>query len=373
MPAVPDDALVLVLYGDTPLVPADLLRALVELPGDAPALITMELADPAGYGRILRDEEGEVSGIVEERDATAEQRRIREVNSGICRARAAALRGWLERLGADNAQGEYYLTDIIALANDDGVAVGSVRAPDPSLLAGANDRLQLAGLEDRCRRLRAEALMAAGVTIADPRRIDVRGAVKAEPDVRLDVNVVLEGEVFLGEGAEVGAGCVLRDCRLAPGTRVHPHSVLEGVETTGPCDIGPFARLRPGTRLAGGTRVGNFVETKNASFGEGSKASHLSYVGDAEVGREVNIGAGTITCNYDGANKHRTVIGDGAFIGSDSQLVAPVTVGAGATIGAGSTISKDAPPGELTLSRARQATVRGWKRPRKKQQEDKGD
>lgn len=363
MPAIPDEADVLVLYGDTPLLDGADLAALREAHASALTLLTMKPANPAGYGRIVRDLADGVARIVEERDADEATRAIGEVNTGIVLAGAARLRGWLERLDTDNTQGEYYLTDIVAMAHGDGVKVGSVVAEDASRLEGANDRVQLAGLEARFRRLEAERLMLAGVTVRDPLRLDVRGRVSVGRDVVLDVNVVLEGEVSLGDGVTVGPGCVIRDSRLAPGTRVHPHSMLEGVTTRGPCDIGPFARLRPGTDLAAGTRIGNFVETKNAVLGEGSKASHLSYLGDSAIGERVNIGAGTITCNYDGANKHRTVIGDGAFIGSDTQLVAPVTIGEGATIGAGSTISRDAPAGQLTVSRARQTTITGWKRP----------
>ncbi|MEE4175098.1 MAG: bifunctional UDP-N-acetylglucosamine diphosphorylase/glucosamine-1-phosphate N-acetyltransferase GlmU [Xanthomonadales bacterium] len=366
MPEIPDDADVLVLYGDIPLLDGATLAALREAHGSALSLLTMKPATPAGYGRIVRDLAGGVAKIVEERDADEATRAIGEVNTGIVLAGAASLRGWLERLGTDNSQGEYYLTDIVALAHEDGVPIGSVTAEDATRLEGANDRVQLAALEARLRRLEAERLMWAGVTVRDPQRLDVRGRVEAERDVTLDINVVLEGDVRLGEGVTIGPGCVIRDSELAAGTRVHAHSVLEGVLTLGPCDIGPFARVRPGTKLSAGTRIGNFVETKNAVLGENSKASHLSYLGDSVIGERVNIGAGTITCNYDGVNKHRTVIEDGAFIGSDSQLVAPVTVGEGATIGAGSTISRDAPAGKLTISRARQATVKGWKRPVKK-------
>jgi len=366
MPEIPDEAEVLVLYGDTPLLDDATLAALVAVHDGGLTLLTMKPADPSGYGRILRDRAGGVKGIVEERDADEAERGIGEVNTGILLAQAGAMRGWLERLRTDNSQGEYYLTDIVALAREDGAEIGSVVAEDATRLAGANDRAQLAVLEARHRALSAERLMAEGASVLDPARLDVRGAVTTGQDVVLDVNVVLEGAVRLGDGVTIGPGCVLRDCDLAAGTRVHAHSVLEGVVTHGECDIGPFARVRPGTELAAGTRIGNFVETKKAVLGEGSKASHLAYLGDCEIGAGVNIGAGTITCNYDGANKHRTVIGDGAFIGSDSQLVAPVTIGEGATIGAGSTVSRDAPAHQLTVSRARQTTVKGWKRPVKK-------
>lgn len=366
MPEIPAEADVMVLYGDTPLVPAGLLAQLQSTCPDGLALLTLRPADPTGYGRIVRDTEGHIEGIVEHRDATGEQRQIGEVNSGILRAPAGPLAEWLGRLRSGNAQGEYYLTDIVAMAREDGTPIGSVTAPDPSRLEGANDRVQLAELEARFRTLAAETLMRDGVTIVDPARFDLRGQLVAGRDVRLDVNVIIEGECELGDDVQVGPGCVLSDCRLAAGTRVHAHSVLEGVTTTGACDIGPFARVRPGTTLAEGTRVGNFVEVKNTTLAAGSKASHLTYLGDADIGQGVNIGAGTITCNYDGANKFRTTIGDRAFIGSDTQLVAPVTVGAGATIGAGSTIVRDAPEDQLTLSRSKQVSLKGWKRPVKK-------
>ncbi len=366
MPEIPDKADVLVLYGDIPLLDGDALRALREAHASALTLLTMRPANPAGYGRVVRDLAGAITGIVEERDADEATRAIGEVNTGIILASAAALRGWLEGLDTNNSQGEYYLTDVFALARQAGVDIGSVVAADAQRLEGANDRVQLAQLEARYRRLQAERLMRAGVTLLDPARTDLRGDVQAAMDVTIDVNVVLEGRIRLGEGVRIGPGCVLKDCELAPGTRVHANSVLEGVVTLGACDIGPFARVRPGTVLGEGTKIGNFVETKNAVLGEGSKVSHLSYIGDCDVGTNVNIGAGTITCNYDGANKHRTVIGNDAFIGSDSQLVAPVTIGEGATIGAGSTVSRDAPAGQLTVSRSRQTTVKGWKRPVKK-------
>ncbi len=366
MPDVPDNADVLVLYGDIPLLDPAALDALCAVHDGGLTLLTMKPANPRGYGRIVRDLAGAVDAIVEERDADEATRAIGEVNTGILLAGAGRLRDWLGRLSADNSQGEYYLTDVVALARGDGQAVNTVIAEDATRLEGANDRVQLAALEARHRRIATESLMRAGATVLDPSRLDIRGVVETGTDVILDVNVVLEGHVRLGDGTRIGPGCVLKDCDLAAGTQVHAHSVLEGVVTTGACDIGPFARVRPKTVLAAGTRIGNFVETKNVTLGEGSKASHLSYLGDSEIGAKVNIGAGTITCNYDGANKHRTVIGDGAFIGSDSQLVAPVKVGAGATIGAGSTISRDAPEGQLTISRARQTTVTGWKRPVKK-------
>ena len=370
MPGIPDGSDVLVLLGDHPLLPQTLLESMRDGFRGPLALLTTELEDPTGYGRILRDPGGNIIGVVEHHEAGAEQHRIREVNTGIIMARAENLRGWLDRIGCDNAKGEYYLPDIFALARAENGEIQGFLADDPRDLEGANDRVQLAALERRYQARAAAGLMAQGVQLADPARIDVRGRVEAGLDVMLDVNVVLEGTVRLGDGVTIGPGAVLKDCDLAAGTRVLAHSVLEGVRTEGACDIGPFARLRPGTVLSEGCRIGNFVEAKNAVLGPGSKASHLSYLGDAEIGRNVNIGAGTITCNYDGANKHRTVIEDDAFIGSDSQLVAPVTVGRGATIGAGSTVTRDAPAETLTVSRARQTSISGWKRPQKR---DRGD
>ena len=365
MPSIPDDAHVMVLLGDHPLIPASVLRELTAGRPVPLTVLTMELAKPRGYGRIERDRIGRIAGIVEDRDATPAQWGIKEVNTGIILSAALQLRRWLEQLGCDNSKQEYYLTDIFAMAHSEGKEIHGVLAPDPLDLQGANDRRQMAALEHRYRQRAAVQLMEDGVQIIDPARIDVRGHVRAGQDVCIDINVVLEGNVELGDRVSLGPGCLLKNCQLAAGTVVHAYSVLEGVRTTGACEIGPFARLRPGTELSQGSRIGNFVEVKNSSLGENSKANHLSYVGDAEVGDRVNIGAGTITCNYDGANKHLTRIEDDVFIGSDTQLIAPVTIGRGATIGAGSTISTDAPPHELTLSRVRQTTVPGWKRPRK--------
>jgi bifunctional UDP-N-acetylglucosamine pyrophosphorylase/glucosamine-1-phosphate N-acetyltransferase len=366
MPGIPQEADVLVLYGDIPLLEAGVLETLVETPSKGIKLLTMQVAEPRGYGRILRDETGSVTAIVEERDATAAQRTINEVNTGIIMAPRQVLMGCLMDMVSENSQNEYYLTDVVSIAYQKGIPTSAISAPVPGDLEGANDRLQLAELERRYRMKKSTLLMQAGVQLADPQRIDIRGSVEAGSDVYIDVNVVLEGDNSLGDGVHIGPGCVLKNCQLAAGTRVHAYSVLEGMRTTGACEIGPFARVRPGTELAAGSRVGNFVEVKNTSLGKNSKASHLSYLGDSTIGERVNIGAGTITCNYDGVNKHRTVIEDDAFIGSDTQLVAPVTVGKGADIGAGSTVTKDAPAGQLTVSRARQVTVHGWKRPVKK-------
>jgi len=366
MPAIPRVTDVLVLYGDIPLLEAGVLESLVEAPSAGIKVLTMRVDDPRGYGRILRDGSGNVTAIVEERDASEAQKAITEVNTGIIMAPCALLTACLDGMVSDNSQNEFYLTDVISIAHAKGIPASGIPAPVAADLEGANDRAQLAELERRYRMKKSTELMQAGVQLADPQRIDIRGKVEAGSDVFIDVNVVLEGDNSLGDGVHIGPGCVLKNCRLAAGTRVHPYSVLEGMRTTGACDIGPFARVRPGTELAEGSRVGNFVEVKNSTLGKDSKASHLSYLGDSTIGDRVNIGAGTITCNYDGVNKHRTVIEDDAFIGSDTQLVAPVTVGKGADIGAGSTVTKNAPAGQLTISRARQVSISGWKRPVKK-------
>jgi bifunctional UDP-N-acetylglucosamine pyrophosphorylase/glucosamine-1-phosphate N-acetyltransferase len=366
MPAIPAGTDVLVLYGDTPLVEPRVLEQLVNDANGGLAVLTMEVADPTGYGRITRDATGEVTGIVEERDASESEKAICEVNSGIIVADREILMSSLEGIASDNAQNEYYLTDVVSIAHGRGISTGSVQAPEAADLEGANDRAQLAALERRYCKKMADRLMKAGVQLADPARVDVRGEVMAGRDVFIDVNVILEGRVTLGDGVRIGPGCVLKNCKLAAGTQVHAYSVLEDMQSLGACDIGPFARVRPGTELHEGSRVGNFVEVKNTTLGKDSKASHLTYLGDSTIGDRVNIGAGTITCNYDGVNKHKTVLEDDVFIGSDTQLVAPVTVGKGADIGAGSTVTKDAPAGKLTVSRARQVTVQGWKRPAKK-------
>jgi len=366
MPGIPVDADVLVLYGDIPLLEASVLQELIDSSSEGLNVLTMKIVEPRGYGRIVRDDSGGVESIVEERDATEEQRLICEVNSGIIMAPRTLLASCLANMVSENSQKEYYLTDVISIAYENGIPTTGVIAPNSADLEGANDRIQLAELERRYRMKTSTQLMRAGVQLADPGRIDIRGSVEAGSDVYIDVNVILEGEISLGDNVHIGPGCVLKDCQLAAGTRVHAYSVLEGMRSLGACEIGPFARLRPGTELEQGCKVGNFVEVKNSSVGKNSKASHLSYLGDSSIGERVNIGAGTITCNYDGANKHRTIIEDDVFIGSDTQLVAPVTIGEGADIGAGSTITKDTPAGQLTISRARQVTVRGWKRPVKK-------
>ncbi len=365
MAGVPDTHTVLVLYGDVPLISVSTLQHLVAASRGALGLLVAHLENPAGYGRIVRNENGAVLHIVEDQDASALERRIKEGNTGMLAVNAAQLRRWLAALGNDNAQGEYYLTDIIAMAVAQGVPVNTVYPDGLDEILGVNNKRQLAQVERDYQRRQALVLLAAGVSLCDPQRIDVRGQLQTGLDVSIDVNVVFEGRVVLGDDVRIGAHCVIRDAEIGDGCEILPMCVIEGAVIAAGSRIGPFARLRPGTRLAPHTHVGNFVEIKNTNVGEGSKINHLSYVGDADVGREVNIGAGSITCNYDGANKHRTVIGDRAFIGSDTQLIAPVSVGDDATIGAGSTITRDTPAGALTLSRAKQETREGWKRPRK--------
>jgi len=365
MAQVPDRAQVLVMYGDTPLLTAPALHPMLAV--DAPlVMLVAELDAPAGYGRVQLDPEGRALAVIEDKDATDQQRQIRLVNTGIIRADAAPLRRWLTRLSNDNAQGEYYLPGILALAAADGTPAHTVHLAEPETMEGANDPWQLAHLERLYQHRAARALCAEGVRLADPARVDIRGEVNAGRDVEIDIDVIFEGRVELGEGVHIGPFTRLKDVTLAPGTRVHAHCDLDGVRSEGAASIGPFARLRPGTVLAEGARIGNFVETKNTTLGAGSKANHLTYLGDTVTGHSVNIGAGTITCNYDGVNKFQTTIGDGAFIGSNTALVAPVQVGEGATIGAGSTITRNAPPDQLTVARAPQQSIAGWKRPVRK-------
>jgi bifunctional UDP-N-acetylglucosamine pyrophosphorylase / glucosamine-1-phosphate N-acetyltransferase len=366
IPQVPDDHLALILYGDVPLLGARTLAQLVAVAGPGQvALLTMTVDDPTGYGRIVRDGQGRVQRIVEQKDASAEQRAIRECNTGVIAAPARLLKRWLAALKADNSQREYYLTDIIAMAVKDGVAVNPLGCADAIEALGVNDKVQLAMLESVCRQRAARELMLAGVTVADPARIDVRGQVTHGKDVVLDVNVVLEGKVRLGDRVRIGPGCVIRDAEIGDDTQVHPHCVIEGAVIGPNCNIGPFARFRPTSHLSGGVHIGNFVEVKNSTMAAESKANHLSYVGDAQVGARVNIGAGTIIANYDGVNKHRTVIEDDVHTGSNSVLVAPITVEAGATVAAGSTVANHVPGGKLTIARARQTTIETWKRPTK--------
>jgi len=367
LPHVPGDGVMLVLYGDVPLIAAETLSDLVSAAaGGALALLTQHLEQPKGYGRIVREPGGSVSRIVEEKDASEAERRIGEVNTGILAAPRAKLEKWLAGLRNDNAQGEYYLTDVVAAAVADGVAV-EVRHPRAAHeCLGVNSKAELASLERRIQMNHAQRLLDEGVTLADPARIDVRGELACGRDVSIDINCIFEGRVELGDGVRVGPGCVLRDVVVGAGTEIKPYSLLEESRIGRDARIGPFARTRPGTQLSDEVHIGNFVEVKASTFGSGSKANHLAYVGDSTVGANVNIGAGTITCNYDGANKHRTVIEDDVHIGSDVQLIAPVTIGRGATIGAGATISKDVAPGGLTLTEKKQVSKPAWQRPRKK-------
>ena len=361
------DDLTLVLYGDVPLTRADSLQGLVAAAvGGKLAILTVDLADATGYGRIVRGAGGAILRIVEHKDASDAERGIREVNTGIMAVPTLRLAGWLKRLSNRNAQGEYYLTDIVAMAVADGVAVASAQPSAEWETLGVNSKVQLAELERTHQRNLAHTLLEQGVTLMDPARIDVRGLLSVGRDVTIDVGCVFEGDVVLGNDIYVGPNCYLRDVRVRAGTRIEAFSHLVEAEVGAFCHIGPFARLRPGAQLDEHVHIGNFVEVKKSTIGAGSKANHLSYVGDSEIGKKVNIGAGTITCNYDGANKSKTIIGDGAFIGSDATLVAPVTIGAGAYIGAGSTITKEAPAGKLTLTRAKQTTLDNWKpRPKK--------
>jgi bifunctional UDP-N-acetylglucosamine pyrophosphorylase/glucosamine-1-phosphate N-acetyltransferase len=363
---LPNDGVTLVLFGADPLARATTLQKVVEqAQSDALSLLTAELDDPTGYGRIVRDGNGKVIAIVEQKDATPEQKAIREINTGVMAAPTARLRGWLERIDKRNASGEYYLTDVAKLAVSDGITIATARAANETEAMGVNSMRELADLERRYQRLQADALLDAGVALADPARIDVRGALSCGRDVTIDINCIFEGKVTLADGARIGAHCVLKDTTVGEGTTVAPFSHIEDARIGARCRVGPFARIRPGTTLADEAHIGNFVEVKASSFGERSKANHLSYVGDSAVGRDVNIGAGTITCNYDGANKHRTVIEDDVHIGSDTQLVAPVTVGRGATVGAGTTVWKDVPPETLVLNQKTQNVRSGWKRPKK--------
>ena len=365
MPEVPDAAQVLVLYGDVPLIRADTLRHLLAQPGRL-AVLVAEVDDPTGYGRVLRDAEGRVGSIVEQKDANEDQLRVRTINTGIIAAESTALRRWLSQLSNSNAQGEYYLTDVFAFAAHEYTPADMALVSDAQEAEGANDPWQLSQLERAWQHRAVRALCAQGARVRDPARLDVRGEVTVGSDVLIDVNVILEGRVELADGVTVGPFTRLKDVRLGPGTEVRAHCDLEGVVTEGAAQIGPFARLRPGTVLADGVHVGNFVETKKVTLGVGSKANHLTYLGDAVIGSKVNIGAGTITCNYDGANKFRTVMGEDVFIGSNSSLVAPLNLGDGATTGAGSTITDDVPAHTLALGRGRQRNIDGWQRPTKK-------
>lgn len=356
---------VLVLYADVPLVRVETCAALVAALDESDlAVLSVNLEDPTGYGRIIRDGEA-LAGIVEHKDATPEQLAITEVNTGLMALKGDRLSEWLNRLNNDNVQQEYYLTDLVQIVREDSGATAAVVCGDPSEVAGANNRVQLAEAERVLQRRIAESLMLQGVTLADPARIDVRGELSVGEDIDIDVNCVFEGEVTLGEGVSIGAHCVIKDSRIGKGAVIKPYSHIDGAYIGAKADIGPFARLREGTQLGPQAKIGNFVETKKANIGVGSKVNHLSYVGDAEIGDGVNIGAGTITCNYDGANKHKTIIADGAFIGSGSNLVAPVSIGKNATVGAGTTLRKDAPAEQLTLTKGRHQSV-DWERPTKR-------
>ena len=363
---LPPDGVTLVLFGADPLARAATLAEVVEhARRGALSLLTVDLDDPAGYGRIVRSADGTVAAIVEHNEATPEQQTIREVNTGVMAAPTAAFVRWLAAIRADNAVGEYFLTDVIALAVSDGVKVATTSAPDVTEGLGVNSRRDLAAIERRFQRLQAEALLDAGVTLADPARIDVRGTLACGRDVAIDPGCLFEGAVSLADDVIVGPNCVIRNAQIGPGTTIAAFSHIDDARIGARCRVGPYARIRPSSVLADDVHVGNFVEVKASSLGAGSKANHLAYVGDTTVGRDVNIGAGTITCNYDGANKHRTVIEDDVHIGSDTQLVAPVTVGRGATIGAGTTVWKDVPPGTLAVNEKTQVARSGWKRPRK--------
>lgn len=365
-PFFADDEDVLMLYGDVPLITLDTLNRLrAAKPQGGIGLLTVKLDDPTGYGRIVR-ENGAVTGIVEHKDASDKQREINEINTGILVANGADLKRWLSKLTNDNAQGEYYITDIIALAHQEGREVVAAHPNRLSEVEGVNNRLQLSRLERVYQSEQAEALLLAGVMLLDPARFDLRGDVVHGRDVEIDTNVILEGQVTLGNRVKIGAGCVIKNSVIGDDCEISPYTVIENARLEAACTVGPFARLRPGSELAQGAHVGNFVEMKKTRLGKGSKAGHLSYLGDADIGSGVNIGAGTITCNYDGANKFKTIIGDDVFVGSDTQLVAPVTVASGATIGAGTTVTRDIGEKELVISRTKQTHITGWKRPVKK-------
>ena len=366
LPDVKPDARVLIVYGDVPLIRAKTLRTLLELSDDRhPALLTAELNNPSGYGRILRDGKGAVTAIVEEADASQAERQIAEINTGFMACPADRLQAWLGEIDNSNRQGEFYLTDVVGRAVQADATVNVAGCPNPGEIMGVNSQAELAQVERHFQTRQAEVLMEAGLGLRDPVRFDLRGSLTFGEDCVFDINVVVSGAVTLGRQVSVGPNCQIIDSEIGDGVEIRANSVIEGVKIADHCAIGPFARLRPGTVLNAGARVGNFVETKNTTLGEDSKANHLAYVGDTTVGQRVNIGAGVITCNYDGANKHPTVIEDDAFIGSNSALVAPVTIGKGATVGAGSAVSRDVPPGQLALTRAEQQVRSGWQRPKK--------
>ena len=363
---IEDDVTVLIAYGDVPLIKADTLRLLAEkLEDSVLSVLTTYMDDPFGYGRIVRDSNGKILSIVEEKDATDEQRKIQEINTGFIAAKGSDLKRWLKQLKPNNSQGEYYLTDCIALAVSEGGIVEAAVCDNPLEVQGVNNRIQQAELERAYQAIKAEDLMLAGVTLLDPARIDIRGSVRAGKDVSIDVNSVFIGDVVLGDNVTIESGCVIKDSQIGGNTTIKANSNIDSSMIGESCDIGPFARIRPETVVKAKAKIGNFVETKKSTIGIGSKVSHLSYIGDTQMGADVNIGAGTITCNYDGANKFETIIGDNVFVGSDTQLVAPVNLAKNTVIGAGSTITKDTPEGELTLSRSKQITIKGWIRPTK--------
>ncbi|MGF1739223.1 bifunctional UDP-N-acetylglucosamine diphosphorylase/glucosamine-1-phosphate N-acetyltransferase GlmU [Photobacterium satsumensis] len=365
-PGLADDEKVLILYGDVPLISNETLENLLDAqPDGGIALLTVVLDDPTGYGRIVR-RNGPVVAIVEQKDASEEQKLIKEINTGVMVANGGDLKRWLSALKNDNAQGEYYLTDIIEIAHNEGRAVEAVHPVRAIEVEGVNNRVQLARLERAFQGMQAERLLEQGVMLRDPARFDLRGELQCGTDIEIDVNVIIEGSVSLGNNVVIGAGSILKDCEIDDNTLIRPYSVIEGATVGEDCTVGPFTRLRPGAELVGDSHVGNFVEMKKSRLGKGSKANHLTYLGDAEIGDRVNIGAGTITCNYDGANKFKTEIADDVFVGSDTQLIAPVKVGKGATIGAGATINRNVGEGELVITRAPARTVKGWKRPEKK-------
>jgi bifunctional UDP-N-acetylglucosamine pyrophosphorylase/glucosamine-1-phosphate N-acetyltransferase len=366
MPATPDENQALILFGDVPLLRAATLRRLLEATAIGElSVLTVDMDDPTGYGRIVRDDDT-VVGIVEQKDASDAEQAIREINTGVMLCPGGKLRAWLDKLGNDNAQSEYYLTDVIAMAVRDGVGVKGIKADNWTEVMGINDKKQLAEAERALQARLVDELMAEGVGFADPARVDIRGKLTCGKEVFIDVNAVFEGDVSLGDGCTVESNNLIRDSRFGCNTVIHSNCHIEGATTGENCEIGPFARMRPGAELANNVKVGNFVEIKKSTVADGSKINHLTYIGDAEVGTGVNVGAGTITCNYDGANKHKTTIGDGVFIGSGVNLVAPIEIGKGATIGAGSTITKAAPENQLTLERSKQMSIKGWKKPVKK-------
>lgn len=367
LPPIPDDHLVLLLYGDVPLITVKTLRRLIAASeGDSLALLTAKLDDPTGYGRIVRDDAGKVLCIIEQKDASAKQLLVDEINTGMLAVKADMLKKWIAQLDNNNAQKEFYLTDIVGFAVADGVVINTASPDELCEIEGVNNKRQLAELERAFQLRQARKLMDDGLTLRDPARFDLRGELKIGRDVEIDINAVIEGRVELADGVSVGPNAVLKNVSIGANTQIHANCVLEDSVVGAQCDIGPYARLRPQTNLADKVKVGNFVEIKKSDIAGGSKVNHLSYVGDTTMGKNVNVGAGTITCNYDGANKFQTVIGDNVFIGSDTQLVAPVMIADGATIGAGSTITKDVLAETLTLSRAKQVSVEGWQRPAKK-------